>query len=148
MIDEAFEDHWDHHPEPFERWAEDWAQGAGYDPSLWRLAWADERLVGALTAAAHGDQGWVTLLGVRAEARGRGIAAALLRRAFEGFATRGVRSVVLAVDAANPTGATALYERVGMHVVKRFDLWERPVARADRRRRCLRRRRSVVRATQ
>jgi len=28
------------------------------------------------------------------------------------------------VDAENPTGATALYERVGMGVVTRFDLWE------------------------
>ena len=30
-----------------------------------------------------------------------------------------------AVDAANSTGATALYEAVGMRVVKRLDVWER-----------------------
>ena len=71
------------------------------------------------------DRGWVSLLGVRADSRGRGIAGALLRQAFAGFAARGTRSVLLAVDAANPTGATALYESVGMRVVKRFDLWER-----------------------
>jgi len=28
-------------------------------------------------------------------------------------------------DAENATGATALYERVGMRVVNRWDLWER-----------------------
>ena len=32
---------------------------------------------------------------------------------------------MLNVDAENPTGATALYERVGMRIIKRWDLWER-----------------------
>jgi len=125
VLDEAFADHWGYEPEPFEHWAQDRAQGPDYDPALWRLAWEDRRLVGALTAVVRGDQGWVTLLGIRREARGRGIGGALLHRAFEAFAARRVRSVVLVVDAANATGATALYERVGMRVVKRFDLWER-----------------------
>ena len=33
--------------------------------------------------------------------------------------------VALGVDAENTTGAVALYERVGMHVVRRSDTWER-----------------------
>ena len=33
--------------------------------------------------------------------------------------------MLLNVDADNPTGATALYERAGMRVVNRWDLWER-----------------------
>jgi mycothiol synthase len=125
VLDEAFADHWGYVPETFEHWAGDWTQGSDYDPSLWRLAWEHRRLVGALTAVVRGDQGWVTLLGIRREARGRGIGGALLQRAFEAFATRRIRAVVLVVDAANSTGATALYERVGMRVVKRFDVWER-----------------------
>ena len=60
-----------------------------------------------------------------AASRGRGVGAALLRRSFAMFAGRGIRRVVLAVDAENATGATALYERVGMRVVSRFDWWER-----------------------
>jgi ribosomal protein S18 acetylase RimI-like enzyme len=44
------------------------------------------------------------------------------------FAGRGIRRVVLAVDAENTTGATALYERVGMRVVSRFDWWERTLS--------------------
>ena len=36
-----------------------------------------------------------------------------------------VARVMLNVDAENPTGATALYERVGMRIIKRWDLWER-----------------------
>ena len=126
VIEEAFEmDHWAYQPEPFEHWVQHRTQSPDYDPSLWRLAWEDCRLVGALAASVLGDQGWVTLLGVRREARGRGIGAALLRGAFEAVATRRIHSVVLTVDAANPTGATALYERVGMRVVGCFDLWER-----------------------
>ena len=130
VLDKAFADHWGHEPEPFEHWARDRTQGPDYDPALWRLAWEDERLVGALTAVVLNDRGWVSLLGVRADCRGRGIAEALLRHAFAGFAARGTRTVLLAVDAANPTGATRLYESLGMKVVKRFDLWERDLDRS------------------
>jgi mycothiol synthase len=129
VLDEAFADHWGHVPEPFEHWAQDRAQGPDYDPALWRLAWEDDRLVGALTAVVRGERAWVTELGVRREARGRGIGAALLRGAFEAIAARRIASVVLVVDAANTTGATVLYERVGMRVVKRFDVWERVLLR-------------------
>ena len=125
VLDEAFADHWDHHSEPFDRWAEEMTQSPSFDPTLWLLARKDGELVGALTAIVLGDRGWVSLLGVRAPSRGRGIAAALLRHSFAAFAARGVRRLVLAVDAENPTGATALYERAGMRVVKRWDLWER-----------------------
>jgi ribosomal protein S18 acetylase RimI-like enzyme len=57
--------------------------------------------------------------------RGRGIGAALLRRSFATFADRGVRRVRVNVDAENATGATDVYERVGMYVANRWDLWER-----------------------
>ena len=133
VLDEAFADHWDHRPEPFERWVEDLTQGPSYDPTLWLLARLDGRPVGALTAVVLGDRGWISLLGVLAPFRGRGIAAALLRHAFATLRARGIERVLLAVDAENPTGATALYERAGMGVVKRWDLWERvldgPIAR-------------------
>jgi mycothiol synthase len=70
--------------------------------------------VGALIASVSDDRGWVDVLGVLAPWRGRGIAGALLRRSFATFAGRGLRQVLLSVDAENPTGATRLYERVGM----------------------------------
>jgi mycothiol synthase len=127
VTDEAFADHWGHQPEPFEEWAEYRTGGASYDPTLWRLAWDGGRLVGALIAVVLEGRGWVDLLGVHRSARGRGVATALLRQAFAGLATRDVHAVYLAVDAENPTGATALYERQGMHVVKRWDLWEKPL---------------------
>jgi ribosomal protein S18 acetylase RimI-like enzyme len=68
----------------------------------------------------------VNEVGVLAAHRGRGIGAALLRQAFATLAGRGVRRIILNVDSENATGATALYERVGMQVLRRWDLWERP----------------------
>jgi len=50
----------------------------------------------------------------------------LLRRSFTAFADRGIRRALLNVDAESPTGATRLYERAGMRVANRWDLWERP----------------------
>jgi mycothiol synthase len=128
VVEAAFADHWGHHPEPFDRWARERTGSPSYDPTLWLLATQAGRPVGALTASVSGGRGWVDQLGVLAPDRGRGIAAALLRRSFATFAGRGLRQVLLNVDAANPTGATRLYERVGMQVVNRWDLWERALA--------------------
>jgi mycothiol synthase len=128
VLETAFADHWDHAPRTYERWVDDEASGPDYDPSLWLAARAGGVVVGALTASVMGDHGWVGLLGVAAPYRGRGIAPALLRRSFAGFAARGVDRVVLAVDAGNASAA-AVYERAGMSVVKRWDLWERQSSR-------------------
>lgn len=125
VIDEAFADHWGHDPEPFDGWVEEQTSSPTYDPTLWLLATDGGQPVGALNANIFGGRGWVAELGVRASHRGRGIGGALLGRSFATFADRGARRVLLNVDAENPTGATALYERMGMRVVKRWDLWER-----------------------
>ena len=125
VLEEAFTDHWDHQPTGFERWVEERTGSPSYDPTLWLVARADCEVTASIIGVVRGDDGWISLLGVRAPYRGRGMAAALLRRAFSLFAARGIRRVLLAVDADNPTGATALYESVGMRVVKRWDLWER-----------------------
>ena len=95
-----------------------------YDPSLWLLARDGDVPVGALSASI-GDGGWVDWLAVLASHRGRGIGLALLRRSFATFAERGMRRVMVNVDAENVTGATAVYERAGMRVVNAYDVWER-----------------------
>jgi mycothiol synthase len=125
-LTEAFAEDWGYHPEPFDRWAEDYAGSPNYDPTLWLQARDGAMAVGALAAMVLGDRGWVGEIGVLRSHRGRGIADALLRRSFATFADRGSARVMLNVDSENPTGATALYERVGMRVIKRWDLWERP----------------------
>jgi ribosomal protein S18 acetylase RimI-like enzyme len=129
VLDQAFAGDWGYHPQPFDRWLEEQATSPSHDPSLWLVARADGDAVGALTANVWDDGGWVGELGVVQSHRGRGLAVALLRRSFATFERLGCRRATLNVDAENPTGATALYERVGMRVVRRWDLWERsPVA--------------------
>jgi mycothiol synthase len=125
VLEEAFAEHWGHRAEPFDRWAEEQMGSPGYDPTLWLLAKAGGQPVGAVTGHVWGDRGWVDYLGVLARCRGRGVGVALLHRSFAALAGRGVQRVILNVDAENSTGATALYERVGMRIINRWDIWER-----------------------
>ncbi len=111
--------------EPFDRWVEQNTTAPNYDPTLWLLARDGALPVGALIANVGDDVGWVDWLAVLGSHRGQGIGGALLRRSFEMIGARGLRRVRVNVDAENVTGATAVYERVGMRVVSRWDLWER-----------------------
>ena len=54
---------------------------------------------------------------------------ALLRHSFREFDRRGTPCVGLSVDAASLTGATRLYERAGMRVVRKFDRYEKELRR-------------------
>ena len=131
VLDAAFADDWGYHPEPFDRWIDGYSSRPTFDPTLWLLALAARTPVGALAADVHDDRGWINELGVLASHRGRGVGAALLRRSFAAFEERGARHATLNVDAANPTGATALYERVGLSVVDRWSMWERQIDGSD-----------------
>jgi ribosomal protein S18 acetylase RimI-like enzyme len=84
-----------------------------FDASVWWLAESDGELVGC---ALHWGSGWVKDIAVRESHRRRGLGEALLRQGFAEFARRGVTHVGLKVDAANPTSAIRLYERVGFVV--------------------------------
>jgi len=124
---EAFADEWGYRVIPFEEWRSLEVETGGFDPSLWLLATEGEEAVGALNAVVWGDRGWIGELGVRREWRGRGIGAALLGRSFATFAERGLPRVMLNVDFENPTGAMGLYEKVGMRVVRGYDVYEEPI---------------------
>lgn len=127
---EAFEDHWGGGMRPLEPWLQSHSEGApDYDPQLWHLAWDGDRLVGALVGAAESDDdpafGSINLVGVRRSHRGRGIAEALLHRSFTSLHAAGREGAMLLVDSESTTGATRLYERVGMSPKPRFSVWER-----------------------
>jgi mycothiol synthase len=121
---ETFEDEWGYRIVPFEEWRALEVEIPSFDPTLWFLATDGEEVVGALNAIAGEDRGWVGELGVRRAWRGRGIGAALLERSFATFAERGLPRVMLNVDFENPTGAMALYEKVGMRAVRGYDVYE------------------------
>jgi len=124
---EAFSQEWGYRVIPFEEWVGLEVETASYDPSLWLLATDGDEAVGALSGVVWGHRGWVGELGVRPPWRGRGIASALLRRAFATFASRGLARVMLNVDSENSTGAVRLYEGVGMRTLRAWDVYEKRV---------------------
>jgi mycothiol synthase len=129
---EAFEDHWGEMVGSKARWLHTHVhERSTFDRSLWFVALDGERVVGALvaerTSEEDPDLGLVAELGVRRAARRRGIGEALLRAAFMAFAERGRRGALLTVDSESLTGATRLYERVGMTARPRFSTWEKPL---------------------
>ena len=124
---EAFSQEWGYRVIPFEEWVGLEVETASYDPSLWLLATDGDEAVGALSGVVWGHRGWVGELGVRPPWRGRGIASALLRRAFATFASRGLARVMLNVDSENSTGAVRLYEGVGMRTFRAWDVYEKRV---------------------
>jgi ribosomal protein S18 acetylase RimI-like enzyme len=66
----------------------------------------------------------VDTLGVLSAYRGRGVGRALLSVAFADAVRRGRSHVGLGVDSESPTGATRLYESVGMSVDRVLLAWE------------------------
>ncbi|MGH2806940.1 MAG: GNAT family N-acetyltransferase [Actinomycetota bacterium] len=129
VMEAAFVDHWQFSPTPYEIWHERAVATDTFDPELWLLAFDGERLVGAALNAERAGRGFVNDLGVLREARKRGLAAHLLYRSFELFKARGHQEVALFVDSENPTGATRLYERVGMRVARRYELYGKEIRR-------------------
>jgi mycothiol synthase len=124
-IQESFADHYAFSHEPHAEWAERRLKHPEFAPDLCTLAWDGEVVAGALLPFRFEGSGWVRELGVRPPWRGRGIGRALLLHVFALFAERGLHRVSLGVDALNPTGATQLYESVGMRVTQRYDLHEK-----------------------
>lgn len=131
-FDEAFEDHWGHVSSPPEeaiaRWRKWLAEDPDFDPDVWFLAMDGDEIAGIslcnVKTAYDPDIAWVEILGVRRPWRKMGLGLALLYHPFNEFYRRGKKGVGLAVDAASLTGATRLYEKAGMHVVRQYTDYE------------------------
>ena len=128
-LEEAFEGHWEHQPDPFEDWWQRQLARPDHDPSLWFLVRNGELVVAATrNDPERSGGGWIGALGVRRAWRGRGLAKALLLHSFREFHRRGKQRVGLGVDSENATGATKLYESVGMVVDTEQVVWEKLLA--------------------
>jgi mycothiol synthase len=123
-LEEAFSDHWGHVPATFEEWVTR-TKASTFDASLWLLARKAGEDEGEILATCLGSVGpaggWITGVGTRRAWRARGISTALLREILRRFWERGVRTVALGVDGESLTGATRVYERLGMRVTDRHD---------------------------
>ncbi|MDA8436212.1 MAG: GNAT family N-acetyltransferase [Actinomycetales bacterium] len=118
---EAFLDHWHFVPREYDEWWGHMSSGSTRDPDGWWLLTVDgtDAAICLLdeSRADIGD-GYVSILGVRKEFRGRGLARMLLQRAFVHYRDIGRAGTQLGVDAENTTGAVRLYESVGMTAVR------------------------------
>jgi mycothiol synthase len=125
VVEETFAEHWGHAERTFEEWSASNVERPWWDPSLvYLVREGDEIAAVEINAHRFGD-GLVGVLGPRKAWRGRGLGRALLLKAFGDLHRRGERRVALAVDAGNETGATHLYESVGMRVVCQWDVYEK-----------------------
>ena len=127
----AFLDHFDFTPVGFEPWREH-VQGETEDPGQWIVAEHDGEIIGYARGSnryASEDCGYVASIGVLKEHRGHGVARALLLARMADDIARGFLSTILHVDATSPTGATTLYESLGMVADSEFVGLHRPLFR-------------------
>jgi len=125
--EEAFQDHWDHHPHEYDEWRTWMVDTEFYDPSLWLLSRDGDEIAGLSLLFIDPHEGWVGVLGVRRPWRKRGLGRALLLASFHELRRRGKPRASLGVDAANPTGATRLYENAGMRVISEVAAYRKRV---------------------
>lgn len=133
----AFRDHWGSEPRDEESWGFT-VNDPQARPDLSAVVLdRSSGIVAGYQLASHDpdsavsrgySEGYTELLGVRREYRGRGVARALLADAMRRFAAAGMDRASLDVDSENPTGALALYEKMGYAAVNRSLAWDKELA--------------------
>jgi mycothiol synthase len=132
--EEAFEDHWEHAERTEDDFRILFAEPA-LDTSLWAVAWDGDQVAGVSMNwidAEENEQlgtnaGWLGSVSVRRPWRKRGVGAAVITASLRTFKERGMDDARLGVDAENPTGALALYTRLGFTPYQTFGIYRKPV---------------------
>ena len=115
---EAFRDHRGSTETTPEVWAHSLAT-AGFRPEFSFVAFCDGEAAGFLTACEYemdpkiGRDLYISLVGTRRAHRKKGIATALVTTVLKAAKEAGFAIASLEVDAESPTGALAVYERIG-----------------------------------
>lgn len=135
VVRDAFSDHHGFIEASFEKDLEvfrHWLDNDPYfDPELviFPVDEATGQVVGCLLGLTQDfrdpEAGYIDTVGVRRGYRRRGLASAMLQHSFAAFWDRGKRLVHLDVDGQSLTNAVALYERAGMHVYQRYNVYEK-----------------------
>ncbi|MFN8621148.1 MAG: GNAT family N-acetyltransferase [Chloroflexota bacterium] len=122
---DAWQDHWAYEPMPRATWQHRLLEDPLFLRPASRLVLDDGRIVGlvlcaeqATSESADGRTGIIDAVAVRRAWRRRGVGAALIGAALVALHEEGFRTAALHVDAASPTGALGLYERLGFHVLR------------------------------
>jgi mycothiol synthase len=122
---EAYQGNWGSRHFTFEEFSYFTFENPEYDPSLWMVIWDGNEVAGFSINHYRMGIGWIHILAVRPAWRAKKLGLALLHRSFAEFYQRGTKSIGLGVDAANVTGATKLYQKVGMTTVSEFVTMEK-----------------------
>ncbi len=117
---EAFRNNWGSYQLTFAEFSYYTLDDAEYDPALWVVIWAGNEVAGFSINQYRMGIGWIHMLGVRPAWRTKGLGLALLHQSFGESYQRGTKTIGLAVDAFNATGATRLYQKAGMSTVSEF----------------------------
>ncbi|WP_372593483.1 GNAT family N-acetyltransferase [Actinotalea sp.] len=137
VLEEAFTDHFNYHPETFAEFLARLREDPGHRWDHWWIAELTDgpegsvRPAGALVgtvlpgAGTGPDGSYVAYLGVLRSARGRGAAKSLLHAVISDAARRGRDRVGLEVDADSPTGAVDLYAAMGFRTAYVTESWHR-----------------------
>jgi len=124
VVDAAFREHYGYAGRAFDEWHARLTARGLTDRSLWWLACVDGVPAAGLIGTTAPSGGYVDTLGTRLEYRGSGLGRALLLTSFAEFHRRGLRKIVLGVDADNHTGAVELYQSLGMAAMLEALLYE------------------------
>lgn len=112
-------------PLPFEDWRASFYDRDDIGPEHSFVAVHDGRIVGALLGLIDAGDGLVEQLGVHPDHQGRRLGEALMRHAFDSFATAGIPTVHLVTESR--TGARDFYERLGFVQGRSFRRWTKPL---------------------
>jgi mycothiol synthase len=131
---EAFRDHWGYHEHGEEAFRQTFGQ-AETNTDLWVVAWEGDQVAGVVENWIWPEEnerlgvrrGWLERISVRRPWRRRGLGRALTAAALTRLREAGMDEAMLGVDAANPTGALGLYERLGFEVARRSAAYQRPL---------------------
>jgi mycothiol synthase len=129
---EAFRDHWGARPPTEQDW-EGFLDRPFTDPSLWKIAWEGDRVVGQVRSfidTAENQEydrrrGYTENISTARDWRGRGVARALICQSLRVLRERGMEEAGLGVHAENPTGAFQLYSSLGYEVIATWSVYER-----------------------
>ena len=126
----AFADHWGSAPVSPERWNRWWSSHTARR-ELSSIALDGEGTVLAYVITSEDKPGvlHIALVGTRPEARGRGLARAVIARTLAAAAEAGYASAELEVDSESLTGATRLYDALGFARDAVYATYEKPVGR-------------------
>lgn len=105
------------------------------DPTLWKVAWAGDQIVGQVKSYINTEEneargylrGYTENISTHHDWRNRGIAGALLAMSLHELKNRGMTEAALGVDTNNPGGAFQLYTGLGFELRAYEAVYVKPV---------------------